>query len=308
MFARHRGWMEETGSTVICARGLLYRPALLIIDPVAMHHIMTANCYKYRKPTWARDVVLKVVGPGVAAVEGQVHKHQRKIVQPAFSTMAVRGFVPLFFSHAKRLAARLEHMVEHTEGPAEVPFWPGQTPIGAQHSACRKPIIDVAYWLSRPTLDIVAHAGFGEQINTIDHNEGDESHALATHFKRMLHSTADASMSQYLITFVARKLGLSSFANRLFPDQVAMKESRKKMHDLCSKVVERKRKEIIAEQQIAPGGKDVKKADWGGESGSCIDLLHRLMRASEYEPLGTHGGSFLTCAQFSRHVDRSQRI
>jgi cytochrome P450 len=141
-------WVEECGQ-VFCLRGLFQRPSLQLIDPVAMTHILgSQHAYSFPKPASSQEFLLKFLGPGLVSVEGDVHRHQRRIVSPAFSTSAIKDLTPLFFRHANRIRKRFEEMVDQTTGPAKEPMFPGQTPPAAQESKEKQPVIDVSFWLS----------------------------------------------------------------------------------------------------------------------------------------------------------------
>ncbi len=296
--------MEEANSDVMCPRGFLYQPSLQLVDPVAMLHVLgSQHCYEFPKPSYARDVVLRVVGPGIAAVEGATHRHQRRIMAPAFNTAAVRDSVPLLFEHAEKLSARFGEMVDDTFGPADKPQWPGQTPLSCVKSAMHKPMVDVAYWLSRTTLDVIADFGFSEKLNTIANLEGEKSHEMATHFKHMMNVTAGTTLTQFMLEFLMWQLGLNWLAERYWKDRIAMRKSRAKMTKLCAEIVEKKRRQIREEEELSRGWTG-SKADWAAkQSGKRLDLMDRLLRASRSsaEPCQT---AFAESLISHRHGDR----
>jgi hypothetical protein len=88
-----------------------------------------------------------------AKLSGDVHKRQRKILQPAFNVSGIRNLTPNFFRHANKLSQVLAKLVDSTEGPADEPFLPGQSIPSAKESVKGKPVFNIGFWLSKVTLE-----------------------------------------------------------------------------------------------------------------------------------------------------------
>jgi hypothetical protein len=52
-----------------------------------------------------------VFGEGLIAAVGDQHKKQRKMLNPVFSTMHLRGMTPTFFTIAKQVSSSLDHII-----------------------------------------------------------------------------------------------------------------------------------------------------------------------------------------------------
>ena len=50
-----------------------------------------------------RKAIERVLGKGVLTAEGDRHKRQRKVLNPAFSTSSIRRMVPIFSAKARDL-------------------------------------------------------------------------------------------------------------------------------------------------------------------------------------------------------------
>ena len=67
-----------------------------------IQHI-TSNPSIYVKPRFVRKAIERVLGKGVLTAEGDRHKRQRKVLNPAFSTSSIRRMVPIFSAKARDL-------------------------------------------------------------------------------------------------------------------------------------------------------------------------------------------------------------
>ncbi|KAJ7240613.1 cytochrome P450 [Mycena haematopus] len=71
-------------------------------DTKALQHILS-NSHLYQKPAAGRYFLGRVVGPGVLVVEGDVHKKQRKIMNPAFGPAQLRALTEIFVEKSRQL-------------------------------------------------------------------------------------------------------------------------------------------------------------------------------------------------------------
>ncbi|KAJ6459004.1 cytochrome P450 [Mycena sanguinolenta] len=94
-------WTAEYGRTVRINHVFGYSQ-LYTTDTKAIQHILS-NSYLYEKPAAGRYFLGRVVGPGVLVVEGDVHKKQRKILNPAFGPAQLRALTEIFVDKSKQL-------------------------------------------------------------------------------------------------------------------------------------------------------------------------------------------------------------
>jgi cytochrome P450 len=103
---------------------------------LTIQHI-TSNPTIYVKPRFVRRAIERVLGKGVLTAEGERHKRQRKVLNPAFATGYIRAIVPIFSAKATELVNMLlDDIKSHSEEG-----------------------INVLPLLNRVTLDIISSSG-----------------------------------------------------------------------------------------------------------------------------------------------------
>lgn len=148
---------------------------LSIADDDAIKHMTIRNPYNFPKPVRAKLWMVRILGEGVLLAEGQTHVHQRKALAPGFSIASIRSLSPVFWAKSLHLAR----------------LWSGE--IKAE--GAKSKIFEVLEWLNRTTLDIIGQAGFGSDIDSLDHPEAPirEAYRLVFAFdiwSRVLHGLA----------------------------------------------------------------------------------------------------------------------
>ena len=103
---------------------------------VTIQHI-TTNSTIYVKPRFVRKAIERVLGKGLLTAEGERHKRQRKVLNPAFATGYIREIVPIFSEKATELVNMLLEDVKSQSGEG----------------------INVLPLLNRVTLDIISSSG-----------------------------------------------------------------------------------------------------------------------------------------------------
>ncbi|PPQ72757.1 hypothetical protein CVT24_012797 [Panaeolus cyanescens] len=105
------------------------------------------NDHIYQKPPERRYALSRIIGHGLLVVEGEKHKHQRRIMNPAFGSAQIRALTEIFVDKSIELRdAWLEEISK--EGGY-------------------KGRIEVMSWLSRMTLDVIGLAGFNYKFNAL---------------------------------------------------------------------------------------------------------------------------------------------
>ncbi|KIJ48680.1 hypothetical protein M422DRAFT_247541 [Sphaerobolus stellatus SS14] len=142
----HLKWTREHG-TAIRTTITFGRDMLFLVDPKGLQHILNASGYNYRKAPDYRILIELTAGRGVTWAEGAQHSRHRKVMNPAFSFSALRVFVPIFRTTARRAVDRIKE--KHFNG---------------ENSA----VMNIMPWLSHIALDVVGEAGFGYQFHVLD--------------------------------------------------------------------------------------------------------------------------------------------
>ncbi|KAJ7746491.1 cytochrome P450 [Mycena maculata] len=141
-------WTEKYGRTMR-VKTVFGFSQLYTTDTRAVHHILTNN-YIYQKPPTARYVLGRLVGPGVLVVEEDVHKQQRKILNPAFGPQQIRALTGIFVDKSKQLRD----------------IWASQAAVNGGRAR-----VEIIPWLTKATLDMIGLAGFNHNFNSLG-NEG----------------------------------------------------------------------------------------------------------------------------------------
>ncbi|KAJ6623702.1 cytochrome P450 [Mycena sp. CBHHK59/15] len=156
-------WQAEFGLN-FQIKSLLSARELYTADTKALNHIVL-NSYTYQKPPFARYQLSRVVGKGLLVVEEDVHKHQRKILNPAFGVPQIRALTEVFVEKSIQLRD----------------IWVRQIAAGGNTAR-----IEVLSWMSKMTLDVIGQAGFNYQFDALE-PKGKPSE-LNTVFHQIFHS------------------------------------------------------------------------------------------------------------------------
>jgi len=141
--------------------GLFNLSRLYIADTKALNHILM-NSYDYQKTQISRYNLSRVVGPGILIVEEDKHKHQRKIMNPAFSPAHVREHTDIFVEKSVQLRD----------------IWADQS---AKQGGTGR--IDVLSWLSKTTLDVIGLAGFNYKFDALTNHRSELNDAFDAVFR-----------------------------------------------------------------------------------------------------------------------------
>ncbi|KAF8190224.1 cytochrome P450 [Mycena galopus ATCC 62051] len=143
-----RRWLEQYGRT--CKIHLFFnKTSLFTTDTKAIQHFLTKTDI-YQKHQGTRFSLGRVVGPGILVVEDDVHKQQRKIMNPAFGAPQVRALTGIFVDKSIQLRDIWAAQVAKSDGVAR---------------------LEVLSWLSKATLDIIGLAGFNYKIDALGTDE-----------------------------------------------------------------------------------------------------------------------------------------
>ncbi|KAL1716783.1 cytochrome P450 [Schizophyllum commune] len=154
-------WFRQYGH-VFRIYGTAGTTRILTTDPRALHHIVTRDDV-YHKPEDARFSLARVLGDGVLVTEGEKHRQQRKIMNPAFGPSQIRELTPVFLELAEKLRDRWTRLISNEGGQIR---------------------LNVLGELSLMTLDVIGRAGFGYDFNALDGQA--ESNELSRAFATLI--------------------------------------------------------------------------------------------------------------------------
>ncbi|KAF9478118.1 cytochrome P450 [Pholiota conissans] len=143
-------WQESYGG-VVRFKGSFGEDRLLVSDPKALQYIYHTAGYNFSKQPERRELTRMLTGRGIVWAEGQEHRRQRKIMDPAFSYGEIKSYVPL--------TAKWKEDIFTSSG--------------------QESVFNVCTWFARSTLDAMGVAAFDYQFGTLDNDDNELGNAYA---------------------------------------------------------------------------------------------------------------------------------
>ncbi|KAJ7272270.1 cytochrome P450 [Mycena rebaudengoi] len=240
-------WREEFGPH-FQFRGLLNKRELYTSDTKAINHIVT-NTNLYGKGAVSIRSLKDLLGNGILCVEGDVHKQQRRLLNPAFGTAQIRRLTEIFVERSLQLRDVWSREITNSSAS------------GNQKHSAR---IEVSAWVRRATLDMIGHAGFNYQFNALE-PKGKPSE-LNQAFTDLFH----APNIRIHFAFRAAQAMMPFLRYLPLPGQKAAKNAKAKMSDVGNQLL----LEGQAAFKAAGGDKDIS---------SHRDLFSLLLKANMAE-------------------------
>ncbi|RIA87211.1 cytochrome P450 [Glomus cerebriforme] len=134
-------WVKQYGN-IVKFHGMFNEPNILVADPKIIQEITVNQVYDYVKAPSASATA--VFGRGLLFAEGDDHKRQRKMMNPAFTYSNIKEMVPTF----TRISLILKDLIEDKIklGESEIILTP---------------------YVSKATLDIIGLVGFNYEFNSL---------------------------------------------------------------------------------------------------------------------------------------------
>ncbi|KAF4590203.1 hypothetical protein EYR40_009398 [Pleurotus pulmonarius] len=154
-------WIRQFGTT-LKTKACWGREVVLTADPRMLQHILHTSSYHYPKRTDINQSIRNIMGRGIVWASGDAHQRHRKVMNPAFTTQQLRGFLPLFQSTASRMIQKWKDLIQAGE----------QT-------------INVTPWLTRSTLDAIGETAFDYRFDALE----DAQSELSESFKYLFADT-----------------------------------------------------------------------------------------------------------------------
>ncbi|KAK6364886.1 hypothetical protein LTS17_011790 [Exophiala oligosperma] len=147
-------WLREVPNDgLIRVRGFFNSEALCITTPQAIAEVLVTRNYDFIKPPSAAEFLARILGDGLVVVEGDVHKFQRRHIQPSFSFRHIKQLYPIFWQKSLEVVDRIK------------------TDLVSGTSSGIAGVSDLAYWAPKVTLDIIGGAAMGHDFHTINDND-----------------------------------------------------------------------------------------------------------------------------------------
>lgn len=135
--------------------GVLGRYNHIPTSPKILSELFVTKAYDFHKPDEGKGVLRVVLGDGLVVSEGDVHRFQRKNLNPMFSFRHIKDLYPLMWSKSLDLVNCVKAEMS-TNGNHEIGY-----------------VVEVNGWASRATLDIIGVAALGKNLNAL-HDTDDE--------------------------------------------------------------------------------------------------------------------------------------
>jgi hypothetical protein len=107
-------WAKKYGQLYVY-HSVWNEPRIVVTDHLLLKQILTTNEYDYIKPPHTSTALRAIVGEGLLTAEGDLHRHQRKMLNPAFSVNSLRALVPLMAKPGYRLRDAWMDMVNSSK-------------------------------------------------------------------------------------------------------------------------------------------------------------------------------------------------
>ncbi|GET00307.1 cytochrome P450 [Rhizophagus clarus] len=155
---QHR-WVKKYGN-IVKYHGLFNEPTLYVADSKIIQEITLSKTYDFVKPY--NPSALAIAGVGLVFSEGENHKRQRKMMNPAFTYNNIKEMVPTFI----RVTTTLKGLIEK------------EVNLGKSN-------INLTPYLSKTTLDVIGLVGFNYEFNSLT-----SSNELATAYDSLFNQPA----------------------------------------------------------------------------------------------------------------------
>ncbi|SAM02584.1 hypothetical protein [Absidia glauca] len=218
----HKKWTKQYGG-IVSYKGPWYENRVLVTDAEMVKHILTTNSYDYIKPPRTFEFLKKVLGDGLLISEGEVHRQQRKMLNPAFSIQAIRGMIPLMAVPGVQLRSEWIDLIEkdvNNEGPTE---------------------IVVSSGLSLATLDVIGAAGMGHNFESLRNFNTPAENKLSKAYMDIFQS--DTSLFRILTFFFPLLRFVPNERNRM------LKQDLKWLDEESRRIVELGKDRVQQQQQ-----------------------------------------------------------
>ncbi|KAJ7609472.1 cytochrome P450 [Roridomyces roridus] len=202
-------------------RLLFGRVELHTSDIKAVARIVTNGSIYNKTPSnlnFARDLL----GNGLLSVEGEEHKRQRRIMNPAFAPMQIRALTEVYVEKAIHLRDVWAHQV-------------ADNPDGV--------VLDVSGWFRRVTLAVIGQAGFNYEFNALaSEEEKEESNPLNKAFNDLQHSP----QSQLYARFRTVQAVFPALKILPVPGSQVMSQARAVMRAISGQIISTGKAEVVA--------------------------------------------------------------
>ena len=200
--------------------GIFNSERIVTTSPKALAEVCTRT-YEFVKPRQLKHIGSQILGPGLVLTDGDVHKRQRKIISPSFSSKHIKDLYPTYWNKAKEATRLMTKLFDND-------------PSGIQE-------FDIDGWSSRAALDLITLAALGKDFDTLQEPDSD----LNKTYRVVFEPTRILQFLAILKYFIHPKIIESIPLSRNTGIEVAAQTIRR----ICKKVIHDK-KERLAKGEL----------------------------------------------------------
>lgn len=128
-------------------------PVLVPASADALRDILNTNSYDFEKPWGLRAFLARPLGLGLITSEGEEHKRQRKMLNPAFNIRRIRELYDLMWTKTQSLLTEMDKDIN-------------ANPMDGGYGR-----VEMTTWASRLTLDIIGPTAMGRDFKSLQIKE-----------------------------------------------------------------------------------------------------------------------------------------
>ncbi|KAH9842389.1 cytochrome P450 [Rhodofomes roseus] len=238
-------WVDRYGH-VVRYKVSMNADVVLMQDTKAINHVLT-HSHDFPKPEIVRFNLGQILGKGLLVVEGEQHRQQRRILNPAFGPVQIRGLTDVFVEKARQLRDIWQERLAQTGDEAQM---------------------DVVSGLNNMTLDVIGLAGFNYDFHSL--NPEGKPNELRHAFDVMFQVISGSGLS--LLGVLRARFPIA----RIIPSKIAsrMEDAQRVARRIGMQLIAEKRAAILR-AAAATGEKEI-----SGKGLLDRDLLTLLIKAN----------------------------
>ncbi|CAE6414136.1 unnamed protein product [Rhizoctonia solani] len=149
--------LQDKYGSVCKVNGMFGKENLFVSDPRFLHEALVKGVDDtFRHPNFFYDFNKMSFGPGLLSTRGDVHKAQRKMLNPVFTAKHMKSLVSVFDVIAQNMK---DSIIKDIGGV------PGKE-------------IDMLQWCSATALELIGQAGLGHTFGVLEGGDSEYSHAV----------------------------------------------------------------------------------------------------------------------------------
>ncbi|CAE6378107.1 unnamed protein product [Rhizoctonia solani] len=148
--------LQDKYGSVCKVKGMLGKEDLFVSDPRFLHEVLVKGVdVTFSHEQYFHDFNTATLGPGLLSTNGSVHKAQRKMLNPVFTSKHMKSLVSVFDTIAQNMKRSMIRDIVDVQGQD----------------------IDMLKWCGATALELIGQAGLGHTFNLLE--AGDSAYSLA---------------------------------------------------------------------------------------------------------------------------------